>query len=327
MQLTQKHDPSTNTVESVHRLAGRFTGGFILAFHEIRPARFVELVSALQCFRAVTLSELVDRSRSGKSTSGLFAITVDDGVGENVRGLAGALLSHGWPGTFYLPTGYVDSGWGMPFQWWYKIEPFLAGRLITLNSETLDLRPRGAVRDLWLRMETLWRTRPLDAYLPLIRELVDYVQCECGITRQELTPAAPITWPEVSELSRSDLISFESHGVTHIAVSALTSTELAAELQESRERIEEHTGRPCRHFCYPFGSAEAIGAAAPRAAQRYYDSAVTLSMGPVDAANPWLLPRIPFYEKNSLTFAKLKIALKCTPVRNIFRYRSYDFAQ
>lgn len=326
MQLTQTNQAPADHADSLHRLANRFTGGFILAFHEIRPARFVELVDCLEGFRAITLSELVDRSRSGKSTSGLFAITVDDGVGENVRGLARALVSHGWPGTFYLPTGYVDSGWGMPFQWWYKLEPFLPRRVIVLKSETLDLRPRGAVRDLWLRMEALWRTRPRDAYLPLIMELADYVQHECGVTLQELTPAAPISWTEVSEWSRNQLITFESHGITHTAVSALTETELAAEMQQSRDQIEQHTGQPCRHFCYPFGSAEAIGSEGPRAAQRVYNSAVTLSMGTVDDANPWLLPRIPFYEKNSLTFAKLKIALKCTPVRNVFRYRSYRFA-
>jgi len=313
-------------VETLNRLANRFTGGFILAFHEISPARFVELVTCLKGFRVVTLSELVERSRNGQSTSGLFAITVDDGVGDNVRGLARALASHRWPGTFYLPTGYVDSHWGMPFQWWYKVEPFLPRHVIELNSETLDFRPRGAVHDFWRRLEVLWRTRPIEAYLPLIMELVDYVERECGVSRQDLTPAPPITWPEVSEWSRNELIAFESHGVTHIAVSALTPAELTAEMEQSRQRIEEHTGRPCRHFCYPFGSAEAIGLEGPQAAQRFYDSAVTLSMGPVDEANQWLLPRIPFYEKNSLTFAKLKIALKCTAVRNVFRYRSYRFA-
>lgn len=304
-----------------------FTGGFILAFHEITPRRFVKLVSCLEGFRAIHLTELVERSRAGKSTSGLFAITVDDGVGENVRGLAAAMASQNWPGTFYLPTGYLDSQWGMPFQWWYKLEPFLPRNVIRLKSETIDLRPRGSVRALWQRMETLWRTLPLDAYLPLIMELVEVVRRETGATAQDLEPPAPISWAEVREWSRNDLIRFESHGISHVAVSALSGPELEKELRQSRERIEEHTGRPCRHFCYPFGSAEAIGAQAPRVARQFYDSAVTLSMGPVEAADPWLLPRIPFYEKNSLTFARLKVALKCTPVRNVFHYRSYRFAQ
>jgi peptidoglycan/xylan/chitin deacetylase (PgdA/CDA1 family) len=162
--------------------------------------------------------------------------------------------------------------------------------------------------------------------LPLIMELVAIVERESGISREALEPAAPISWQEVSELSRTELIHFESHGVSHIAVSALTPAELDRELRQSRDRIEEHTRRPCRHFCYPFGSAEAIGRHAPLATRRFYDSAVTLSMGPVDSANPWLLPRIPLYEKNSRLFAGLKIALKCTPVRKVFSYRTYCFS-
>lgn len=47
-------------------------------------------------------------------------------------------------------------------------------------------------------------------------------------------------------------------------------------------------------------------------AQRFYDSAVTMSLGSVDRADPWLLPRIPLYSKNSVLFARMKILLKCT---------------
>ncbi|HLI86683.1 MAG TPA: polysaccharide deacetylase family protein [Bryobacteraceae bacterium] len=301
--------------------------GFILCFHEISPRRFSELIGSLRGFRAVHLNELTARARAGKSTAGLFAITVDDGVGDNVRGLSAALVSHGWPGTFYLPTGYLDSGMGMPFQWFFKLRPLLPGKVFRLKSEVLDFRSRGAVARLSERLETLWRTQPLDAYWPLITELVDTVERDCTVSRKALEPPAPISWPEVSALSRSELIRFESHGVTHIAVSALKEDELDREMQRSRERIEQHTGRPCRHFCYPFGSAEAIGSHAPRAVRRFYDSAVTLSMGPVDDADPWLLPRIPLYEKNSRLFVGLKIALKCTPVRTVFPYRSYRFAE
>jgi peptidoglycan/xylan/chitin deacetylase (PgdA/CDA1 family) len=314
------------SVESwLQHLATGCTGGFILAFHEISPRRFAQFVSSLHGFSAVHLDELIGRARAGKSTSGLFAITVDDGVGDNVRALAAALISHGWPGTFYLPTDYLDSGAGMPFQWWYKLEPFLPRKILALNSGTIDLRPSGATNRLWRRLETLWRTQALDAYLPLIMELVEIVQRETGISRQALEPAAPISWREVSELSFDERIRFESHGVSHTAVSALTPAELDREMLQSRNSIEEHTRRPCHHFCYPFGSAEAIGSHAPLAARRFYDSAVTLSMGPVDAANPWLLPRIPLYEKNSRLFASLKIALKCTPVNRVFPYRSYRF--
>jgi peptidoglycan/xylan/chitin deacetylase (PgdA/CDA1 family) len=304
------------------RLARPFCGGFILVFHEIPARQFIRFVEALDGFHVVHLTELVKRVRHRKPTRGLFAITVDDGVGENVRALARAMQEKHWPGTFYLPSGYLDSGVAMPFQWLRAVEPFLPKRAISLTSGAIDLSGPGAYEKLWRRMETLWRTRRPDAYLPFIMELVDAAAAERGLPKTALEPPRPIGWEEVRQLSRSDLISFESHGVSHVALSSLTEQELEWELEHSRNRIAENTARPCRHFCYPFGSIESIGPLAPAIARRYYDSAVTMYMGHVDGANPWVLPRIPLYPKNSMLFAGLKLALKCTPMANVVVRRS-----
>jgi hypothetical protein len=94
-------------------------------------------------------------------------------------------------------------------------------------------------------------------------------------------------------------------------MSSLADEELVFELKQSRDRISEHTGRPCRHLAYPFGSPQSIGSRAPAMAQQFYDSAVTMDLGHVDFADPWLLPRLPLYPENSKRFAQLKILLKC----------------
>jgi peptidoglycan/xylan/chitin deacetylase (PgdA/CDA1 family) len=145
-------------------------------------------------------------------------------------------------------------------------------------------------------------------------DLVDLVVREGVVARAVLRPPPPISWPEVSQLSRSDLLSFESHGVSHVAMSSLTERELVVEMHHSRNVVERHTGRPCRHLAYPFGGPESIGSLALATAERYYDSATTMTLGHVDQANPWLLPRIPLYPKNSKLFAWLKILLKCNSV-------------
>ena len=110
----------------------------------------------------------------------------------------------------------------------------------------------------------------------------------------------------------NELIRFESHGVSHAAMSALTDDELIFELKHSRDLVTRHTGRQCRHFAYPFGSELSIGARASTIAREYYDSAVTMTLGHVDSANPWLLPRIPLYSETSPWFAKVKLLLKCS---------------
>jgi peptidoglycan/xylan/chitin deacetylase (PgdA/CDA1 family) len=126
-----------------------------------------------------------------------------------------------------------------------------------------------------------------------------------------------VTWEIVSELSKDDLIRFESHGVSHVAMSALSEDALALEMKQSRDAISDRTGRLCRHLAYPFGGPMSIGTLAPVMAQRFYDSAVTMNLGHVDAANPWLLPRIPLYPENSTLLALFKVALKCSRLAGV----------
>jgi peptidoglycan/xylan/chitin deacetylase (PgdA/CDA1 family) len=253
----------------------------------------------------------VQRSKERRSTSGLFAITVDDGVGENVKALARLFLARGWPATFFLPTRYLDTGEGMLFQWWQKLRPLLPRKKLELKSGVIDLSPSNAVDELSRKMELLWHSQRLESYLPLTMELAEIAMCETGLTRAAIQPPRPVTWREVADISRNDLIRFESHGVSHAAMSTLTEEELVFEMKHSRDLVTEHTGRPCRHLAYPFGNWQSIGARAAARAERFYDSAVTMKLGHVDFANPWLLPRIPLYPKNSILFARLKILLKC----------------
>lgn len=293
----------------------RVSAGFVIALHEIPPARLAELIDGLPG-RPVPLRELVDRRKAGKSTAGLFAITVDDGVGHNVRALSQLFRARQWPATFYLPTQYLDTGKPMPFQLWWHIKPLLARHRLSLASGELDLSRPGALEEISRKIESRWYSGRQESYLPLTLELAAALSHEIGVPVTELEGPDPITWAEVENMSRDSLFQFESHGVSHGAMSSLSEDEITFEMQRSREIIEEHTGRPCRHFCYPFGTPDSIGnAKAPSLARRFYDSAVTMSRGSVDYADPWLMPRIGLYTKTSLLFARTKVFLSCTRMR------------
>ena len=293
----------------------RLSAGFVIALHEMPPARLASLVDGLRPARPIPLAELVERKKAGRSNAGLFAITVDDGVGDNVRGLLGLFRARQWPATFYLPTRYMDTGDPMPFQWWYRVKPLLPRRKLELPSGPIDLSRPGAIEKLSKKVEAMWYCRRMESYLPLTMDLVELVARETGMSSQELRKPAPVSWSEVEQLSRDSLIQFESHGVSHAAMCGLTEEEIAFEMRHSRDTIEEHTGRPCRHLCYPFGSPASIGVLAPRLAPRFYDSAVTMTLGSIDNADTWLMPRIPLYLKNSLLCARAKVVLYCLGMR------------
>ncbi len=46
-----------------------------------------------------------------------------------------------------------------------------------------------------------------------------------------------------------------SHTASHAQLAALDEAKVEAELTQSKRKIESETGRPCRHFCCPFGCA------------------------------------------------------------------------
>jgi hypothetical protein len=298
------HSPLSRPVQW---LTERLFGGFVLAFHSMGPDLFRGLIEALEPNEVVPLDEMITRVTNGKRTDGLFAVTVDDGVGQNVEGLAAVAMKHHWPISFYLPTRYLDERRGMPFQWLDRVLPCLPKERIKEGTLDLDASSSGARRRLEVSMRRLMYTRPAEEYRPLIDQLVECAVRHGWTSRQQLEPPAPLAWEKVAALARHSAIRFESHGVTHIAVSALTPDRLEAELVESRQRISEHTNRQCRHFCYPFGGPESIGAIAPRLVRRYFDSGVTMSRGRVNGRDPFLLPRIPIYGNDTVAVGRLKV--------------------
>lgn len=292
---------------ALQALAGQLFGGFILAFHDLPGGRFRELIESLAPDEPVHLSELVDRVRLGKCTRGIFAITVDDGVGSTVRALSAVAQDRHWPITFLLPTGYLDAPDSMAFQWLRRIVARVPPVRIELRSGVVDLSTDVARRRFERRVLTRMHTKPPAEYTDLIDELASYSTAQGWLSREHDAPPAPISWNEVSTLSTHPAIRFESHGVTHTAAAALHPEQLGRELRASQNRIQAHTGRACRHFAYPFGSPQSIGPVAPRLVARYYDSGVTMVRGRVRNRNPFLLPRIPLYAADSAARARLKV--------------------
>lgn len=79
---------------------------------------------------------------------------------------------------------------------------------------------------------------------------------------------------EISEMS--DLVSFQSHTVTHPDLDSLTLGRIRIELALSKKMIERLTGRPVSVLAYPYGSFDNR---VLMVAARYYDFAVTVRYG------------------------------------------------
>lgn len=63
-----------------------------------------------------------------------------------------------------------------------------------------------------------------------------------------------LDWKKINMVAQTGLFEFYSHGVTHRRAADLKRDELATELRESKQRLEQELGRPCPYLCWPYGS-------------------------------------------------------------------------
>jgi peptidoglycan/xylan/chitin deacetylase (PgdA/CDA1 family) len=84
-----------------------------------------------------------------------------------------------------------------------------------------------------------------------------------------------------------------SHGMTHTSFSSLSKERALKELEGSREKIREWTGKPPAGFSYPYGHiTHGDGSPAEWVRDMGYSYGFTLRRGKVTPeSNPFLLPR------------------------------------
>jgi peptidoglycan/xylan/chitin deacetylase (PgdA/CDA1 family) len=189
------------------------------------------------------------------------AVTFDDGFANNYRVAFPVLRRMGIPATIFLTTGKI----GVPgAQLWterVKRSVFLSRRSIVTvrlnDSYTYDLsspqaRARAARAVLAQLKRAALRTR--DEWIERIEEAFGHTPLgPCDAIRYEF-----LTWDEVRAMADAD-IEFGSHTVSHPILTSLSDDQLAAELSESKRRIETELKRECYAFAYPNGGYADFG--------------------------------------------------------------------
>ena len=279
--------------------------GVILAYHDAPP----EIVEAhldviARVFRIASMDEVADRLQRDGDCAGLAAVTFDDGFERAIVGAVALVRSRGWPMTFYLPTRWVDGG----MAYWFT-------RLVDLLA-TAPSTPVGRFGRTWrldLPEERIAFQAQVGERLTRVAahaadSFLDELEAETSRGRPHVPPsAAPaaagtraVTWAQVKEAALVPGVTFGSHTVTHSCLAAIGPADLESEIVGARDAIAARTGRPVRHFCYPYGGMDRIGSRAIEVAGRVHDTAVTLERGLAGpGSNRLLLPRVAAYPKDS----------------------------
>jgi len=249
----------------------------------VSPDNFADHLRVIgQLGACVPLRRLVQDCALGRVPKRGIVVTFDDGYADNLKNAEPILSRAGVPATVFVSTGGLESR--QPF-WWDELESLL------LSSRELPPELSITARGRRMHWDMQWTTRPesasarWDVTQPThptarhaayrdIHSLCRGMQAEereniLEQMRRQLTgrPAANhaerLTLEQVADLARSDVVEVGAHGVTHAVFRAANPEQSRRELQESRRRLTEVTGRGIDLFAYPFGARSDLPASLP----------------------------------------------------------------
>ena len=221
---------------------------------QITPDFLDEVVREVQRqgFDTITLDEARARIRGDVKSDRPFAcFTFDDGYRDNRDHALPVMKRHGVPFTVYVASDFAD---GRGFLWWLVLERVIGSRqsiAATINGRRETFRcisdsDKNATFD---RLYWWLRAMPETHARAIVADLAK----DTGIDQLAPCRELAMTWSELREFAAEPLVTIGAHTVRHLALAKLGAHEAYAEIARSVTRVEHELGRPCRHFCYPYG--------------------------------------------------------------------------
>lgn len=287
--------------------ATRRPGLYILLYHRVNPAGdpfaeamptavFEEQVKFLaRAFRVERLEDLVDEGLGGFREP-VVAVTFDDGHRDVVEHAYPVLRRHGLPASVYVVTDCAD---GRSLLWPEVVEHLFresgADRLTLKGPGPLHLDlPLGTVAERVAACRTV-KERVKGIPDAARRSVMDALGEHLRVADLSPLRRSAMGWDELRFLAAQGW-GIGSHSRRHPILSRLPEDEAAAEVVESKARLEAEVGRPVVTFAYPNGKATDFGEGVKAAMRKAgYRAGLTTIFGVNQSAtDPFELRRIYF---------------------------------
>jgi len=214
----------------------------------VAPETFERQIEFLAArYRCVRMDDVAEALDGGKPLpANAVAVTFDDGYADNHRHAYPILRRHGVPAMFYLVAGCLD---GEAPLWPSEVRSIVhratARRLDDpLTGATWDLRGPGG------REAAIAALKEVLVSLPRGEREAALAELRARCAPEGRAPRVMLTWAEIEEM-RAGGMEFGAHTVSHPRLPALPPAEAAAEIRESKTRLEARFRAPVDHFSYP----------------------------------------------------------------------------
>jgi peptidoglycan/xylan/chitin deacetylase (PgdA/CDA1 family) len=244
-------------------------------------------------FEVLALDQV--RTRLGEEGGRPFAcFTFDDGYRDNREFAYPLFKKHGVPFTVYIPTDFAD---GKGDLWWLVLERILRQAYeveVPMDGETRRFQTVSTAEK-YAAFDTIyWWLRGLPELEA--RAVVADLAKQNGFDAEGLCTELAMSWDEIRALAADPLVTIGAHTRRHLALGKLSVVEACEEMDLSIRRVTAELGRPCRHFCYPYGCEASAGEREFALARELgIETAVTTRKGllyPGHAENMTALPRL-----------------------------------
>ena len=201
------------------------------------------------------LGKAVEALAAGELREPAVALTFDDGFCDFHRMAAPLLREFEYPATVYLTTYYVDRQLPLfnlicPYMLWLKRD---SGRVI--GAGLWEGAPERVSPDTWRNLETRIREQAQARGLSTVEkdELAAKLAGHLGIDYEAVRASRALSLMNAEEVRELAGQGFDFQLHTHRHRTPSDEASFLKEIRDNRERIEELTGRPAVHFCYPSG--------------------------------------------------------------------------
>lgn len=292
--------------DAYRNIRGGIQGGAtIYTFHRVGPQRHDWLIPTMETteFERVVrwltrthhllpLDEIVATLREGRPLpEGAAAITFDDGYQDIYTHAWPVLQNYKVPATVFLTTGPMDH---RELFWFDRFRHIIH----TTEKRGFEMEGLGTFP---LRTQTE-RFRAVTSIERSVLKVADEgeklaciraIEEDLAVDPPEVGDDYILTWDQVREMGQ-DSVSFGSHTVTHPQLTHLPLRQAAAEIRDSKRRIEAETGTEVRFLSYPNGGvADTSAEVRALVEETGYLSAFCSIPGQVEAEhNPFMLNRI-----------------------------------
>lgn len=249
------------TILTVHGVMGEHPCQTWRPFRSfLEPRQLEQYIRVLQRdYQFVSLSEAVDML-CGRETkrARCLVLTFDDGYRNNATAAWPILQQCGVPATFFLVSGLVEN----PEPFWFDRLDYAFQQLpVDRTSLSLAIGDRVDELDVQGRQGRFNSCRAVRELCKLrspeeIQSVVE--QVENAANGSLVDTFAGDEWTAlmgVEDIQRmsGEGADFGSHTVNHVILDKASDETARYEFAESKQAIENWTGRACEHVCYPSG--------------------------------------------------------------------------